>query len=181
MKPREKSRIYFVDGSCLSSSSKWEDLFDSIRESLAFGTKEEDNSTLEMGTVPDILDRPYFINWNNVTYVEDRWCKYDQLMEHKKENSELGKLADYISDLYGFPETNQIFAVTEWLRENQDKWSREDQKLFVMFSKDVVDFWVKDNPTLTFEATKWDEDQISIELKEIERKAAEIIGQEQKE
>lgn len=130
-----KTRLYFNDGSMLTTAG----MFDEIVEALKRG--EGINHVL---IAIDQDGREHLIPWKSITHIENCYNRYDQLMEHQGEKSEFGVAADFVKNVpysWGFPQTDSVKLVDDWLRACQDRFPADLQDLYKQIAYTLLAYW----------------------------------------
>lgn len=97
--------------------------------------------------------RQVFVNWRNVDYVKNCYCKFDELTGHEGEATPLGdaaKMAKYAGWL--FPRNDSVVVVADFLsRKCKDFYNCRifEEGIFLkgylQFAKEVLRFWQEGN------------------------------------
>lgn len=130
-----KTRFYFNDGSTLATAG----MFDEIVEALKRG--EGINHVL---IARDQDGREHLIPWKSVTHIDNCYNRYDQLMENQGEKSEFGVAADFVKNVphsWGFPQTDSVKLVDDWLRACQDRFPADLQYLYKQIAYTLLAYW----------------------------------------
>lgn len=116
--------------------------------------------------------RQVFVNWKNVDFVRNCYCKYDELMDHDGEATPLGdaaKMAEYAD--WVFPRNDSVVVVAVFLSRKCNDFCncrifKEGLFLkdYLQFAKEILHFWQEDN-----DASDHDAAVVADVLKEIEQ------------
>lgn len=156
-----KTRFYFNDGDTLDTAATFEELYQNVDEGIT------DNQVF---LVNDKSGRDHLVRWANVNYVENCYNKFDKLMEHIGEKSEVGIAADFVAKLpYGwdFPQTDYTKAVWNWLKTRQEFIPKEFQYIYIK----IADTLLKE----------WDAEDVSGKVDFLREKASDFMGLDEME
>ncbi|MCT2876192.1 hypothetical protein EFM17_00885 [Lactobacillus delbrueckii] len=140
-----------------------------------FEESKESNDFSAYGKFSLPTGRQVFVNWRNVDYVENCYCKFDELTGHEGEATPLGdtaKMAKYAG--WVFPRNDSVIVVADFLaRKCKDFYNCRIfegifLKNYLQFAKEVLRFWQKGNDTKSFDAAV-----VADVIKEIEQFASQ--------
>lgn len=135
---RVRTRFYFINEDCLETTASFDSLFENIRKGKGF---DETYFTFDRD------GREVLIPWNSVSYVKNIDNRYDQLVEHRGEKSEVGVAADFVINLpynWAFPQTDSAEIVWKWLSENQAYFPKEFQQIYIKIASTLLKEWKAD-------------------------------------
>lgn len=132
---RVRTRFYFINEDCLETTASFDSLFENIRKGKGC---DETYFTFDRD------GREVLIPWSAVSYVKNIDNRYDQLMTHQGEKSEFGVAADFVKNVphsWGFPQTDSVKSVDEWLRACQDRFPVDLQYLYKQIAYTLLAYW----------------------------------------
>lgn len=136
MKPMKiKTRFYFNDGETLDTASTFEELCQNVDKGIT-------NSNCFL--VLDQSGREHLVRWNNVNHAENCYNRFDQLLAHVGEKSELGVAADFVAHTpysWAFPETNFGQDVDYWLCLHQRDIPANLQSIYMKIASTLLAYW----------------------------------------
>lgn len=123
--------------------------------------------------------RQVFVNWKNVDYVKNCYCKFDELTGHEGEATPLGdaaKMAKYAG--WVFPRNDSVVVVADFLSRKCKDFCNcrifEEGiflKGYLQFAEEILRFWQEDNDASNHAAVV-----VADVLKEIEQFANKENG-----
>lgn len=130
-----QTRFYLVNGDCLETTANFDEILKELGAGHGFNytyfTLDRDG-------------REVMIPWSAVSYVKNIDNRYDQLMKHCGEKSEFGVAADFVKNVphsWGFPQTDSVKIVDEWLRACQDRFPADLQYLYKRIAYTLLAYW----------------------------------------
>lgn len=180
-----QTRIFFGDDDYLDTTAS----FDKFRRGVA-GRGGRDQVYL----VRDQSGREYLIPWRAVQAVKNLNNRYDKLLEHCYEKSEVGIAADFVNKLpyfWKFPKTDSGNEVWAWIEEHQCYFPKEFQPIYIKIANILMKEWEVDdiqgkNKKLQgnagiFAGLDWDNDDDLTDLYKFLRSKMPLIERERHE
>ena len=170
-----KTRLYFNDGSTLAIAGT----FGEIVKNLSHG-KGIDHVLIAL----DQDGREHLIPWKSITHIENCYNRYDQLEEHVGEKSEVGVAADFVQNVphsWGFPQTDSVKLVDEWLRGCQDRFPADLQYLYKRIAYTLLAYWYNTADVPKMDETMEAMDKVADEIRRKQWKSIADYYEEPKE
>lgn len=130
-----QTRIFFGDDNSLDTTAS----FDEFCRGVA-GKNGRDQTYL----VRDETGREYLIPWSAVQLVKNLNNRYDKLLEHLYEKSEVGIAAGFVNHLphyCNFPQTDDGNEVWVWIEEHQCYFPKEFQQIYIKIAGTLLKEW----------------------------------------
>ncbi|MBD5834735.1 hypothetical protein [Lactobacillus delbrueckii] len=152
-----KTRIFFGDDDYLDTTAS----FDEFCRGVAGKNGGRDQTYL----VRDQFGREYLIPWSAVQLVKNLNNRYDKLLEHCYENSEVGIAAGFVNKLpyfWNFPKTDSGNEVWAWIEEHQCYFPKDFQPIYIKIANILM--------------KEWDVDDVQGKNEELQKNAGFYVG-----